>query len=54
MTEDQLLRAVLELCAWRWRDVLLDAGQDWALWRPGDWPQIQAELKVLAKGEARV
>jgi hypothetical protein len=28
-----------------WRDLLLAAGMDWALWRPSDWPRIEAELK---------
>lgn len=27
-----------------WRDVLLAAGQDWALWRPRMWVEIQADL----------
>lgn len=27
-----------------WRDVLLAAGANWALWRPSDWPEIEAEL----------
>lgn len=37
----------------RWRDYLLDAGQDWALWRPAEWSSgaIPAELKALSKGE---
>lgn len=46
-------RGVLEPEQRRWRDVLLAAGQDWALWRPQQWHDgtIRAELTALAKGE---
>lgn len=39
-----------------WRDWLLAAGEDWAVWRPADWTagRIEQELKALAKGEAHV
>ena len=28
-----------------WRDTLVAAGADWALWRPRDWDAIEATLK---------
>jgi hypothetical protein len=28
-----------------WADQLLAAGVDWQVWRPADWPQIEATLK---------
>lgn len=36
----------------RWRDVLLEHGQDWALWKPKQWlrGEIRAELEVLTMG----
>jgi len=27
-----------------WRDRLIRCGADWAVWRPSDWPTIEAEL----------
>lgn len=30
-----------------WRDALLDAHQDWALWRPSDWERIERELRTI-------
>lgn len=38
-----------------WRDRLLAAGQDWAIWRPADWDsdRIRAELRELARTPAR-
>ena len=30
-------------CAWR--DLLLASGQRWFLWKPSDWPEIEATLK---------
>jgi hypothetical protein len=30
-----------------WRDTLLAAGADWALWRPADMEDIVSELKEL-------
>lgn len=29
----------------RWRDALILSGQRWYLWRPHDWPEIEATLK---------
>lgn len=42
----------LEPAQIRWRDVLLAAGQDWAVWRPEDWTsgRIEHELKALHAG----
>jgi hypothetical protein len=28
-----------------WRDVLTAAGMDWQVWRPSDWPRIEATLR---------
>jgi hypothetical protein len=35
----------------RWRDVLLAAGEDWAIWRPSDWSsgRIEAELRAMRR-----
>lgn len=32
-----------------WGDLLVRAGCDWAVWRPSDWSQIEAELKGQAQ-----
>ena len=37
-------RRLLEKEQKAWRDILLAAGQDWAVWRPNMWDEIQAEL----------
>ena len=29
-----------------WRDALRGAGADWRLWKPRDWPEIEATLKA--------
>lgn len=35
---------------WDWGNRLLEAGADWGVWRPGDWPEnITEQLNQLAK-----
>lgn len=31
-----------------WGELLQAAGEDWRVWRPSDWPAIQAELERRA------
>jgi hypothetical protein len=35
-----------------WGDLLTRAGLDWAVWRPSDWPRIEATLKGQLELEA--
>ena len=32
-----------------WGAALIDAGEDWAVWRPKDWPAIEMQLRALGR-----
>ncbi len=48
--EVKTARGRLEPAQWRWGQLLLAAGQDWAVWGPADYPEtIREQLTQLAQ-----